>query len=106
LCDAAEQMDLEQVRRLRRSVQGHSALSEAYRAAAERQLVLTRRELLDEKGGAAAAAAPGSAPVTSSDAIHHCTPRAREQKLNELNELNTVKIPENSREIEKARSEG
>lgn len=106
LCDAAEQMELEQVRRLRRMVQSHAALPEAYRAAAERQLVLTRRELLEDKGGAAAAASPGLAPSTQADAIHHCTPRAREQKLNELNELNTVKIPANSREIEKARSEG
>ncbi|MGI8905800.1 MAG: GreA/GreB family elongation factor [Candidatus Sumerlaeaceae bacterium] len=104
LCTAVEQMSLDQARRLRRTIQGHSALAEAYRHAAERQLILTKRELLEEKPTGAAGIA--AAVQASADALHYCTERARELKLRELNELNTVRIPANSKEIEKARSEG
>jgi transcription elongation GreA/GreB family factor len=103
LCAAVEQMSVDQARRLRRTIQTHSALAETYRHAAERQLILTKRELLDEKPAGSGAAA---AAQSEGDGLHYCTTKAREQKLHELNELNTVKIPENSKEIEKARSEG
>jgi len=109
LCQAVEEMDLESARRLRRSIQGHTALPEPYKYAAERQVVLTRRELEEEQ---AAPSAGGNAPAPAGQAeeagggLHYCTPLAREMKFRELDDLNNVKIPENSREIEKARSEG
>jgi transcription elongation GreA/GreB family factor len=107
LCAAVEQMSVDQARRLRRTVQGHTALPEAYRHAAERQLVLTKRELLEEKpAGGPASTASSIATQGDADGLHYCTAKAREAKLHELNELNTVKIPANSKEIEKARSEG
>lgn len=106
LCTAVEEMDLDSARRFRRSLQSHNALNEQYRSGAERAVVLTRRELEEEQaappaGGGAAAGAGGE-----EGGLHYCTPRAREMKFRELNELNNVKIPENSKEIEKARSEG
>lgn len=105
LCAAVEEMDLETARRFRKNIQTHNALVEAYRHAAERQVVLTRRELEDEQ--AAPPAGGGiTAPAQEEGGLHYCTPLARELKFRELEELNSVKIPENSREIEKARSEG
>jgi transcription elongation GreA/GreB family factor len=104
LVAAAEQMDLDRARRLRRHLQNHHALSDSYRSSAERQVVLTRRELLEEQ---AAPPAAGQAPTENpTDGLHKCTARAREEKFRELDELNSVKIPNNTREIEKARSEG
>lgn len=112
LCAAAEEMTLEQAQRLRRSLAGHPALNEQYRAAAERQLVLTRRELLEldiakaEAARAASSTAVAGGPAGGDGDLHYTTARAREEKLHELNDLMTVKIPENAREIEKARAEG
>ena len=104
LVAAAEQMDLDRARRLRRQLQGHHALSDSYRSSAERQVVLTRRELLEEQ---AAPPVAGQAPTENpTEGLHYCTAKAREEKFRELDELNTVKIPNNTREIEKARSEG
>lgn len=107
LCEAVMQMDLDSARRFRRSLQSHTALADAYKYAAERQVVLTRRELEDEQAAPSADGTAAPAPAAQEEgALHYCTPLARELKFRELDDLNNVKIPENSREIEKARSEG
>ncbi|MBX7246010.1 MAG: GreA/GreB family elongation factor [Candidatus Sumerlaeaceae bacterium] len=91
----AEQMTIEQAREFQRMIQLHPAVNEAFRGGAERQFNLVRREG-DTK---AASAAPAQDFV-------FCTAKAREKSLRELEELNTVKIPFNAKEIEKARAEG
>jgi transcription elongation GreA/GreB family factor len=101
LCAAVEEMTIDQAKRLRKSVQHNNAMPDAYRSQADRYIVLTRRDLEEEK-----AAGSGQPGELLSDGLHFCTTKARGLKLNELNELNTVKIPNNSKEIEKARSEG
>src|SRR5690606_8805179 len=105
MCQAVEQMDLDTARRFRRTLQTHPGLPDAYKYAAERQVVLTRREL-EEEQAAPSAGATSAAVADEGGGLHYCTPKARELKFRELEELNTVKIPENSKEIEKARSEG
>ncbi|MBI3736804.1 GreA/GreB family elongation factor, partial [Candidatus Sumerlaeota bacterium] len=80
---------------LRKTIQQHPALNETFKAAADKQLRLTRKDL--------ETAAP--APPTEAD-VHYCTGRMRAEKLRELAELNCVTIPANSREIETARQEG
>ncbi len=105
MCQAVEQMDLDTARRFRRTLQTHPGLPGAYKYAAERQVVLTRREL-EEEQAAPSAGATSAAVADEGGGLHYCTPKAREFKFRELEELNTVKIPENSQEIEKARSEG
>jgi transcription elongation factor GreA len=106
MCRAVEQMDLDSARRFRRSLQAHTALPEAYKYGAERQVVLSRRELEEEQAAPSAGATSAAQPAAEGEGLHYTTPRAREMKFRELEELNSVKIPENSREIEKARSEG
>lgn len=107
MCGAVEEMDLDTARRFRRSIQAHHALQDNYRSAAERAVVLTRRELEEEQAappaGGGAAAAGGQ---EEGAALHYTTAKARDQKFRELEDLMQNKIPENSREIEKARSEG
>lgn len=111
LVEAVQEMTFDQAQRLRRTVSVHPAFNDTYRAAAEKAIMLTRRDLMEAqekkaeaaKGGANAG--PLGGPSGDSD-LHYCTVRAREDKLAELNELMTVRIPENSREIEKARAEG
>ncbi len=94
ICVAAEKMSLEEAQSLRRSIKTHSALNEAFKSTADRQLVLTRKDL-------------EAAPVAEVAAdFHYCTARARLEKLRELQQLNGVEIPANSREIEEARQEG
>lgn len=106
MCQAVEEMDLDSARRFRRSLQAHTALAEAYKYGAERQVVLTRRELEEEQAAPSAGATSAAAPAGEEGGLHYTTPKAREEKFRELEDLNSVKIPENSREIEKARSEG
>ncbi len=96
ICRAAEAMTLEQAQRLRRTIQQHPALEAAFKADCDRQLRLTRRDLEEP---AAAAAVPQAEELL-------CTARARWEKSRELQELNAVKIPANSRAIEEARKEG
>lgn len=107
LCNAVENMPLDQVQRVRKGVLNNPAFNEVYRAAADRQLVLTRRDLETATAAAASAASStSSAAAPSESTLHYCTERARELKLRELRELNTVIIPANAQEIEKARAEG
>lgn len=107
LCAAVMEMDLDAARRFRRSLQTHNSLPENYKSAAERQVVLTRRELEDEQAAPLAGGSKAQVHVQEEGGgLHYCTPVAREMKFRELDELMTIKIPENSREIEKARSEG
>jgi transcription elongation GreA/GreB family factor len=97
ICAAAESMTLEQAQDLRRTIQLHPALPEAFRNGADHQLRLTRRDLEGTT----------TAPPPSADSgIHYCTMLAHSRAVHDLHELNTVKIPQNAREIEKARSEG
>jgi transcription elongation factor GreA len=100
LCEAAENMSAEHVQQLRHSIQINDAFNDAFRNTADRQISLTRRDLETGAGGREAAA---SSPESE---LHWTTAKAREQKLSELRELNTVIIPANSVEIEKARAEG
>ncbi len=94
ICKAAEEMSLDQAQRLRRSIQTHPALNDPFKAAAERQLTLTRKDL-------------ETAPAAPSEPdFHYCTAKMRSEKLKELTELNSVLIPANSKEIEEARQEG
>ncbi len=96
LCRAAEAMSLDQAQRLRKSLQHHKGLSDTIKAAADKQLLLTRKDL--------DTAPPLSATPDSEQML--CTEKMRSIKLKELAELNTVIIPANSREIEEARQEG
>jgi transcription elongation GreA/GreB family factor len=98
LCRAAEEMAPEQVQEMRRVIQGHGALGEAARTAADHQILLTRPGL-QETGTVAQA--------TSEDAsVFYCTAWAKARSARELHELNTVKIPANAKQIEMARAEG
>lgn len=106
MCGAVEEMDLDSARRFRRMIQAHHALQDNYRSAAERAVVLTRRELEDEQAAPPAGGGASAATSQEEGGLHYTTAKAREEKFRELEDLMQVKIPENSREIEKARSEG
>jgi transcription elongation factor GreA len=98
LCRAVADMTLEQAQELRRAVQVHGALGEAYREGAGHQMVLTRPELHESATVAQAASEDAS--------VFYCTAWAKARAVRELHELNTVKIPANAKEIEVARAEG
>lgn len=95
LCRAVEELSLDQAVRLRKAVQMSPAFNDPFKAAAERQLSVTRQDF--EK-------AP--APHAEESDFHYVTARAKSEKVRELQNLNAVEIPENSREIEEARQEG
>lgn len=99
ICAAAEQMSVDEVHELHHAIQTADAFNQGFKTAVEHQLLLTRKDLETASQAAAAATAAESE-------FHWCTPRAREMKLAELRELNTVTIPANALEIEKARAEG
>ncbi len=101
LAAAVKEMTLEQVHELRRALQLHNVLTESAREAADRAIRLVRRDL-DEPAVSQAGPAAGS----SVSLAHLCTAKGLERAAAELHELNTVTIPENAKEIEKARSEG
>lgn len=101
LAHIVQDMSREQVQELRRVIQLHNVFNEAARSAADRAIRLVRRDL-DEQAATASPAAPsatGGGPFL-------CTVKGRARAAAELHELNTVTIPENAKEIEKARSEG
>ncbi len=95
---AAEELPIDQVRELRRTVQLHNALAEAFRNGADRQITLSRREL-EEPQSVAEASSPDAGSF-------YCTVRGHHNAVQELHELNTVTIPANAKEIEVARAEG
>lgn len=97
LCEAVETMTLDQALRLRRAVQTNKAVNEVWRAGANKQLRLTRKDLNDEQQAASAAA--------KSQALL-CTARAKEEKTRELQHIRAVRIPTLSHTIEEARREG
>lgn len=99
ICSAAEQMPIEQVQRLRHAIQTCDAFNESFKTTADHQLVLTRRELQVANSESTSMGSPDSE-------LHWCTAKSREVKLRELRELNTVTIPANALEIERARQEG
>lgn len=90
---AVEEIPRETALRVRRLVQNHDALSDSFKSQAERVILLTRRDLEEE----------GKDPEAE---LHYCTARAYAKATTELRELVSVKIPENTREIEAARAEG
>jgi transcription elongation GreA/GreB family factor/transcription elongation factor GreA-like protein len=95
---------LEEAQEFRRRVMLHSAFNEPYRHNANLQMVSARPELEATSKPAGRASAAGT-PAAGS-APHFCTRKARERAAHQLEVLNTVTIPANAREIEKARSEG
>jgi transcription elongation GreA/GreB family factor len=100
LAKAVVDMPREQVQELRRVLQLHNVFNEAARGAADRCIRLVRRDL-DEAEGQNASGANGAEVK-----FHYATPKGLARAAAELHELNTVVIPANAREIEKARSEG
>lgn len=96
---AAEHMTTDQAQRLLRAILNSDALNSTFKAAAEKQILAAKPELDKLKETSA------PAQTVASD-IHYCTAAAREQKLAELRELQTVTIPANALEIEHARQEG
>jgi transcription elongation factor GreA len=99
LATVAKDMPLDQLQELRRIIQLHNAVNDVFRNGADRALRLTRRELEEQPQQTAAVVDPDSG-------IHYCTKKGHAWAVRELHELNTVRIPANAREIEKARSEG
>ncbi len=95
LAKAVEAMPREMAQRLRRRIERHDALPAAYKAQADRAIRLTRRDL-EEAAGA----------VDQAEEEHLCTGRTYGEKVAELREITSVKIPKNSRVIEEARMEG
>lgn len=98
ICAAAEGMSLDQAQRLRKNISSHKALNETLKSGANKQLLLTRKDLDTATGATAAASAEAD--------FHYCTAKARAEKMREMTELNSVIIPANSKEIEEARQEG
>jgi transcription elongation factor GreA len=98
ICAAAENMTLDQAQRLRTTIAKCDALNSTFKGGAARQLVLTRKDLDHPAAGEPRRAAEAD--------FHICTPRARHEKMLELREITSVKIPANSRAIEEARQEG
>lgn len=94
ICQAVESLPLEQAARLRKSLISNEALPEVFRSQADRQILLTRRELDDE--------IPEAAP----DDILYCTELARAQKSRELNDIKIVQMPAVTKAIKEAREEG
>ncbi|MCX7719183.1 MAG: GreA/GreB family elongation factor [Candidatus Sumerlaeaceae bacterium] len=96
------EVSLDEAQQLRRRVMLHNAFNETFRQNANQQMVMARPELESStkpSGRTAGAQAAGGG-------VHFCTRKARERVAHELEVLNTVTIPANAREIEKARSEG
>ena len=99
LCAAVTELSLDQAQDLRRLVQFSGVLTDSAREQADRQMVLTRKELEAPANPAEAMAAPGAA-------FMYCTLLGHGRAVRELHELNTVKIPQNAVDIETARAEG
>lgn len=97
LCDAAQELSLEQALRMLDVIAASGVLSDLFKRDARKQILLTRKELEETLGGDAAATA---------SSFDYCTERARSEKLLELSELRAVKIPANSKAILEAREEG
>jgi transcription elongation factor GreA len=103
LVHVVRDMTRDQVQELRRAIQWHNVFNEAARAAADRAIRLVRRDLEEP----AATTAPQATAISNeSSGPLLCTEKGRARAAAELHELNTVTIPENAKEIEKARSEG
>ncbi|MEI7633347.1 MAG: GreA/GreB family elongation factor [bacterium] len=97
---AAQEMTADQAQRFLQAIARHDALSDTWRSAAKRRIRDARPDL-------ESAASASSAPVANIEGdIHFCTAEAREKTVRDLEHLNTVSIPENAREIEKARADG
>ena len=98
-CDAigraALGMSREGALRLRQAVSVHGALPDAFKAQADRAMRTSRNDLEEEETGGA-----------RDDSVHYCTALAYAQKVAELREISSVKIPQNSKVIEEARMEG
>ena len=99
LCAAVTDLSLDQAQDLRRVVQFSGVLTDSAREQADRQMVLTRKELETP-----ASVAEGIAAADA--AIMYCTLLGHSRAVRELHELNTVKIPKNALDIEVARAEG
>ena len=99
LCAAVTELSLDQAQDLRRLVQFSGVLTDSAREQADRQMVLTRKELEAPANHAEAMAAPDAA-------FMYCTLLGHGRAVRELHELNTVKIPQNAVDIETARAEG
>lgn len=96
LCEAAEMMTLEQALRLKQAIRTSRALSDTFKSQAQRQLLLTRKDLDTDE-----------APQAQEDnPVNFCTERSRSEKIRELDELKMVKIPANRKAIQEAREEG
>lgn len=98
--NAIEAVPLDQAQRLRREIANSPVLNDLFKSGAERQILLARRELQPSSSGSSSQSASGE------ENFFFCTPKARNSKVGELRELNTVKIPHNNHEIEVARAEG
>lgn len=96
LCDAVEMVSLDQAQRLRQAVRTNRALNETFKSQAQRQLLLTRKDLDTEE----------PAPAEEANPVNFTTARSRAEKIRELDELKMVKIPANRKAIQEAREEG
>ncbi|MGB9692453.1 MAG: GreA/GreB family elongation factor [Candidatus Sumerlaeaceae bacterium] len=101
LAVAVRDMPLEQVHELRRALQLHNVFTDSAREAADRAIRLVRRDL--DEPAVAVASSTANAPASTA---FLCTARGLARAAAELHELNTVTIPQNAKEIEKARAEG
>lgn len=97
LCDAAQELSLEQALRMLDVIAASGVLSDLFKRDARKQILLTRKELEETLGRDKAPAEPSN---------DYCTAKARSEKLRELSELRAVKIPANSKAILEAREEG
>ena len=97
--EAVRDMSREEVQELQRTLQLHNVFTDSARTIAERCIRRHRRDLEEQQKQA-------SPVLFGESGVHYCTAKGLAQAMKELHELNTVKIPENAKEIEKARSEG
>jgi transcription elongation factor GreA len=96
LCDAVESMTLDQALRLKQAIKSNRALTETFKSQAQRQLMLTRKDLDTEE----------PVEVEDESTVNFCTAKLRAEKIRELDELKMVKIPANRQAIQEAREEG
>ena len=99
LCSCVEQLSFSQAQDLRRAIQLSNAFTNATREMADNQIVMTRKDMQGQPSTA------NSATSTETENIH-CTLLGQNRAVRELHELNTVKIPQNAKDIETARAEG
>jgi transcription elongation factor GreA len=98
--EAVESMNIDAINRLRHKIQTNDSLPSTFKSGVERVILLTRRDLDEEVPSAA-----GVAPAAASDELL-CTAKMYQQKMAELRDLTSVRIPQNAQVIEEARKEG